>query len=102
MNRIKGEIFNFVWGSKPDKIKRSVLMQDFKNGGLRLENVDYFIQALKAWRIRRIFDKTIKGYEKDFIWRNLTILEENCYLNITFMFTIVIRLLKIICSCEIF
>ena len=48
INKIKTEIFKFIWESKPDKIKRSVKMQDYKNGGLRLINVDYFIEALKA------------------------------------------------------
>ena len=40
--------FDFIWDSKPDKIKRSVIMQDYKHGGLRLTNIDYFIEALKA------------------------------------------------------
>ena len=48
LKKIKFEIFNFIWDSKPDKIKRSVIMQDYKIGGLRLINTDYFIEALKA------------------------------------------------------
>ena len=74
-------------------------MQDFKNGGLRLINVVCLIEALKAGWIRRIFDENNK---KNFMWRNLTFLEGNCYWNVTYMFTIVIRLLKLICSCEMF
>ena len=38
LKKIKFEIFYFIWDSKPDKIKRSVIMQDYKNGGLSLIN----------------------------------------------------------------
>ena len=31
---VKTEIFKFIWESKPDKIKRSVIMQYYKNGVL--------------------------------------------------------------------
>ena len=66
LKKIKFEIFNFIWDSKPDKIKRSVIMQDYKNGGLRLINIDYFIEALKAGWVRRIFDEQNKGIWKEF------------------------------------
>ena len=79
INKINSELFNFIWDSKPDKIKRYVLMQDYKNGGLRLLNVDYFIEALKAGWIRRIFNENNKGLWKEFIWKKITFLEGNCY-----------------------
>ena len=79
INKIKSEIFYFIFDSKPDKIKRSVLMQDYKNGGLKLLNLDYFIGALKAGYIRRIFDENNKASGKNFIWRNLILLEGKCY-----------------------
>ena len=40
INKIKSEIFKFIWNSKPDKVKRFVLMQNYKNRGLRLMNRD--------------------------------------------------------------
>ena len=67
---VKTEIFKFIWESKPDKIRRSVIMQYYKNGGLRLINVDYFIEALKAGCVRRILDEQIKVYGKNFILKN--------------------------------
>ena len=63
---IKTSIFKFIWNSKPEKIKRTVLMQDYKNGGLRLTNFDYFIEALKAGWLRRIFDENNKGLWKEY------------------------------------
>ena len=73
INKIKSELFNFIWDSKPDKIKRTVLMQDYKNGGLRLLNIDYFIEALKAGWLRRIFDENNKGLWKEFYLEKLNL-----------------------------
>ena len=66
LKQIKSEIFKFIWESKPDKIKRSTIMQDYKNGGLRMINIDYFIWALKAGWVKRIFDDSNKGIWKEF------------------------------------
>ena len=86
IKKIKTEIFNFIWESKLDKIKRSVLMQNYKNGGLRLLNIDYFIEALKAGWVKRIFDETNKGFWKEFYLEKLNIfggkLILECNLNI--------------------
>ena len=71
LKKIKFEIFNFIWDSKPDKIKRSVIMQDYKNGGLRLINIIYFIEALKAGWVRWIFDEQNIGIWKEFYLEKL-------------------------------
>ena len=60
-------------------------MQDYKNGGLRLINVDHFIKALKAGWLRRIFDENNKGIWKEFYLEKLNayggklILESNLH-----------------------
>ena len=66
IKNIKTIIFKFIWDSKPDKIKRTVLTQDYKKGRLRLTNIDYFIEALKAGWLRRIFDEKNKGLWKEY------------------------------------
>ena len=71
LKKTKFEIFNFIWDSKPDKIKRSVIMQDYKNGGLRLINIIYFIEALKAGWVRWIFDEQNIGIWKEFYLEKL-------------------------------
>ena len=38
INKLNSEIFLYIWDSKPDKILRTRLYQDYKNGGLRLIN----------------------------------------------------------------
>ena len=40
-----------------DKIKRTTLCRDYKNGGLRMINLEYFLNALKASWLKRIFDE---------------------------------------------
>ena len=61
-------------------------MQDYKNGGLRLNNIDYFIEALKAGWVRRIFDEQNKGIRKEFYLEKLNafggklILESNLHI----------------------
>ena len=61
-------------------------MQDYKNGGLRLINIDYFIEALKARWVRGIFDEQNKGIWKEFYLDKLNavggklILESNLHI----------------------
>ena len=56
INKLTSEIFSFIWDSKPDKIQRTRLYQDYKNGGLRLINLEHFIYSLKASWLKRIFE----------------------------------------------
>ena len=54
INKLNSEIFSFIWDSKPDKIQRTRLYQDYKNGGLRLISLEHFIYSLKASWLKRI------------------------------------------------
>ena len=56
IQKLNSEIFSFIWDSTPDKIKRTTLYRDYKNGGLRVINLKYFLNALKASWLKRIFD----------------------------------------------
>ena len=71
IKKIKNIIFMFIMDSKPDKIKRTILTQDYKKGGLRLTNIDYFIETLKAGWLRRIFDEKNKGLWKEYYLEKL-------------------------------
>ena len=65
INKLNSEIFPFIWDSKPDKIQRTRLYQDYKNGGLSLINLEHFIYSLKASWLRRIFENE----NKPCIWK---------------------------------
>ena len=56
INKLNSEIISFIWDSKPDKIQRTRLYQGYKNGGLRLINLEHFIYSLKASWLKRIFE----------------------------------------------
>ena len=40
-------LFSYLWDGKPDKIKRKWKTQDYDYGGLRMINLNCFIQSLK-------------------------------------------------------
>lgn len=46
--------FNFLWKNGPDKIKRPVIIQNYDSGGLRMIDVNKFMNALKITWIRRM------------------------------------------------
>ena len=51
-------LYDFLWDNKPDKIKRIHISQDYKNGGLRMVNIENFIHSLKlTWRKRLFLGK---------------------------------------------
>ena len=62
-------IFKFLWGGKPDKIKRDVLFTDKKHGGLNIPNVNYQDKSLKKTWIHRLF------HSQDCSWAKLAILQ---------------------------
>ena len=50
VGKVQGRLFNFLWKSKRDKIKRTSLYQDYKDGGLHMIDIETMIKALGlAW-----------------------------------------------------
>ena len=50
VGKVQGCLFNFLWKSKRDKINRTSLYQDYKDGGLRVIDIETMIKALRlAW-----------------------------------------------------
>ena len=72
-------MYDFLWNSKPDKIKRSTLVKDYDQGGLRMIDIETFIWSLKASWIKRFLQSEKKSllktlYENDFIiWKQYLI-----------------------------
>ena len=48
-------MFNFLWNSKTDRIKRDVIIQNFKDGGLKMVDIYSFKDSLKLTWIRRLY-----------------------------------------------
>ena len=47
-------IFNFIWDNKPEKVKRIQLASDYLQGGLKMVNLENFINSLKITWLRRL------------------------------------------------
>ena len=71
IKRIEQLMYAFLWDNKPDKIKRSTLIKDYNQGGLRMIDIEKFIWSLKASWIKRFLQSENKSllknlYENDF------------------------------------
>ena len=64
-------MFHFIWDNKPDKIKRTVLCQDYYKGGLKMLDLKKFIFSLKSSWIKRILDKNNQGQWKKYTFISL-------------------------------
>ena len=52
----------YMRNQKPDKIKRSIIIQDFNKGGLRMLDLQCFIQSLKVTWMSRLFKSTSSSW----------------------------------------
>lgn len=48
------DIFEFFWNAKCDKIKRAVVIQEYRIGGLKMLDINKFIMSLKCSWIKRL------------------------------------------------
>ena len=87
INSIQNLFFKFLWKNSNDKVKRTVITQDYNSGGLKMVDLSLFINSLKATWFRRLlsmnnkfsklveytcpFIKNIGKYGADYIKINL-------------------------------
>ena len=50
--------YKFIWNDKPEKIKRTQINQSYKEGGLKMINLEAFIDALQLTWVKRYFTDT--------------------------------------------
>ena len=46
IKRVQTKLFNFLWKNKKDKVKREVLFQEMRKGGLNFPNFSITVKAL--------------------------------------------------------
>ena len=46
--------FHYIWNSKVDRIARKIITKDYREGGLKMVNLSFFLKSLKITWIRRI------------------------------------------------
>ena len=65
VKRLNKIIYNFVWNSKVDKVKRKTICRDYTDGGIRMIDLHKLIHSLRIKWLGRILDDT-EGCWKDF------------------------------------
>ena len=61
INTIKKHLFDFLWDNKPDKISRKTIVQNYEKGGLKMIDIDLFINSIKASWVKRITNNNSTG-----------------------------------------
>jgi exonuclease III len=46
--------FNFIWGYKPEKVKRDTIISAYEDGGLKMLDVESFVTAQKIMWVKRL------------------------------------------------
>ena len=54
IDKINNIVLSFWWNRKPSKIKQSVIVKEYAEGGVKMINLMAFIEALKSTWIRRL------------------------------------------------
>ena len=49
-------LYNFLWDGRGDKIKRSVMLNEYKDGGLKMLDIRSFNYALKSKWVKKYLD----------------------------------------------
>ena len=55
VKKLNNILFRFIWNNGPDKIKRSALVQAYKDDGLKMLHVQSFLASLKASWLKRLY-----------------------------------------------
>ena len=61
INGLIKTMFKFIWDDEPDKIKRKRLHQPYENGGLKLTDINFFLNAIKAGWVKQFLDENNHG-----------------------------------------
>jgi hypothetical protein len=58
--RNTGHLYNFLWNGKKDKIKCTVMINGYEEGGLKMQHIKSFCCALKMSLINKPLNKEKK------------------------------------------
>ena len=64
--------FDFIWQGKPDKVNRTTVIADYEEGGLKMLDVECFINAQKVMWVKRLLAKKDEGSWKIYPQRLLS------------------------------
>jgi hypothetical protein len=53
--------FDFIWQGKPDKVKRTMVIADYDEGGIKMLDVESFVHAQKVMWVKRLITNNNEG-----------------------------------------
>ena len=65
LKELNNVIFKFIWNDKPDKIKRTSLISNYDEGGLKAPNLDTIVKTQRLMWIKRFL------YSSDHNWKQI-------------------------------
>ena len=78
---VRNMLFEYLWSGKRDKIKRSTVIREFKNGGINMLDIDMHFMSIKAGWVTKLLNYKGKwstlfyhilaemGLPRDYIWK---------------------------------
>ena len=54
----KTMIYNLIWGGKKDRIKRTDLFKDYSKGGLKMIDIDQYLNSIQISWLKRLTTST--------------------------------------------
>lgn len=54
ISNLNSILFSFLWDNKPDRVKRDIIIKTYREGGLKMIDIQSFIYSLKTAWIRRL------------------------------------------------
>ena len=61
LDEINNIFYKFIWDGKGDKIKRSITISDYENGGLRMLDLNSFNKVFKLSWVRKYLNENNSG-----------------------------------------
>ena len=61
LKSLKQKSFEFIWNSKRDKVKRNTVIKSYEEGGLRMTDMNYYINSINITWVKRLTDPENKG-----------------------------------------
>ena len=59
IREIQNMFYNYLWNGGPDKVKRSIIIQNYEKGGLKMIDLDSFFNSLRlTWLLRLLTTKS--------------------------------------------
>ena len=58
ISKFKSIIYDFIWNGKSEKVKRQMICKDITEGGLKMIDIDKYIEAIKIGWVNKLTDNT--------------------------------------------